>query len=214
MDLLDSREQLKAWERDYRTRGRIWAGKTKGLPELSEGSRVLELGCGDGKTVSFMPAHWRVVALDISISALRLARKSSNRCIAGPVPEFMQADARALPIRSGSQDCVLAFHVAGHLQLEGRAPFAGEAARVLRTGGRLFFRDFSVEDMRAGKGEMIEPQTFLGKNGIITHFFAESELEGLFPGLRMEEAGTHRWTMQIRGEEIRRAEVWAVFLKC
>ena len=67
--------------------------------------------------------------------------------------------------------------------------------------------------MRAGKGEMVEPGTYLRKNGIITHFFDEDEAKGLFSGLMPEAVTTHRWRLQVRGEVMQRAEVQAVFLK-
>ena len=45
-----------AWETGYRTRGRIWGGGPGFIPPLPTGGRVLELGCGDGKTLSFLVA--------------------------------------------------------------------------------------------------------------------------------------------------------------
>jgi MPBQ/MSBQ methyltransferase len=43
-----------AWETGYRTRGRIWGGSPGRIPPLPASGRVLELGCGDGKTLSFL----------------------------------------------------------------------------------------------------------------------------------------------------------------
>jgi SAM-dependent methyltransferase len=43
-----------AWETGYRTRGRIWGGSPGCIPPLPASGRVLELGCGDGKTLSFL----------------------------------------------------------------------------------------------------------------------------------------------------------------
>ena len=171
------------------------------------GSRVLELGCGDGKTLAAMPCCWEKVALDVSLQALRLASR------AGTDASFVLADASRLPLRSDRFDAVFAFHVAGHLLAEGRAALAREAVRVLRPRGRLFFRDFASDDMRAGLGEVVEPGTYLRKNGIITHFFHEDEAKGLFSGLMPEAVATHRWRLRVRGDEMQRAEVQAVFLK-
>ncbi|MGB7545294.1 MAG: class I SAM-dependent methyltransferase, partial [Methanothrix sp.] len=139
-------DHLIAWNQDYAQRGRIWAGSAKDLPTLTKGSMVLEMGCGDGKSLSAMPASWNVAAIDISIQGLRLSRK------ARPDVSLILADGCRLPLRSERFDAVFAFHVAGHLLLAERLALAGEAARVLRPGGRLFFRDFSVEDMRMGQG--------------------------------------------------------------
>ena len=197
----------KAWDRDYASRGRVWAGGVKDLPQLPACSRVLELGCGDGKTLAVMPYGWVKVALDVSLQALLLAR------LAGTDASFILADASRLPLANERFDAVFAFHVAGHLLAEGRAALAREAARVLRPRGRLFFRDFSSFDMRAGLGEMVEPGTYLRKNGIITHFFDEDEAKGLFSGLMLEAVTTHRWRQRVLGEVMQRAEVQAIFTK-
>jgi ubiquinone/menaquinone biosynthesis C-methylase UbiE len=197
----------KAWDQDYASRGRLWGGGVKDLPALPEGSFVLELGCGDGKTLSALPGGCRVVGLDVSSQALFLA--SHVRADAN----LILADASCLPLRKESFDAVFAFHVAGHLLASGRRALACEAARVLVPGGRLFFRDFCDQDMRAGQGSEVESGTFRRGGGILTHYFAEKEVKELFCGLRPLSIGTHCWKMRIKGEDHLRAEVQAVFLK-
>jgi ubiquinone/menaquinone biosynthesis C-methylase UbiE len=66
---------LKAWDKDYASRGRLWGGAVMGLPHLAEGSAILELGCGDGKTLSALPRSGKIVALDVSREALQLAQR-------------------------------------------------------------------------------------------------------------------------------------------
>jgi ubiquinone/menaquinone biosynthesis C-methylase UbiE len=165
------------------------------------------LGCGDGKTLSAMPAGWRIAAIDISPEALRLARKLKNN--AG----LILADGCQLPLRSESFDAVFVYHVAGHLFQSERRALAREVARVLRPGCRLFFRDFSEQDMRAGQGEEVETGTFRRKSGIITHYFGEGEVAGIFSGLKMDFIITHNWKMRIKGKELVRSEMEAIFLK-
>ena len=200
---------IAAWDRDYALRGRVWGGAVKDMPHLpdGEGLRVLELGCGDGKTLSAMRAGWQKVALDVSPQALILARKQ--------VPDAfcILADACRMPIRSESFHAVFAFHVTGHLLAAERAALAGEAARVLLPGGRLFFRDFAEGDLRSGQGETVECGTFLRKNGIVTHFFREDEVAELFIGLKPESISVHRWWLRVKGSRQQRAEVQAVFIK-
>jgi SAM-dependent methyltransferase len=43
-----------AWETGYRTRGRVWGGSPGLVPGFRAEGRVLELGCGDGKTLSYL----------------------------------------------------------------------------------------------------------------------------------------------------------------
>jgi len=198
---------LKAWDKDYASRGRLWGGGVKNLPVLPEGSSVLELGCGDGKTLSALPVDWKIVALDISLEALLLARRLRADV------DLILADAGRLPLREKSFDAVLAFHVTGHLLAAGRSALAREAARALVPGGQLFFRDFCELDMRAGQGEEVEPGTFRRGSGILTHYFSESEVEKLFCDLPITSIGTHCWKMRVKGEDLVRAEVEAVFIK-
>lgn len=198
---------LKAWDKDYASRGRLWGGGVKNLPVLPEGSSVLELGCGDGKTLSALPGGGKIVALDVSLQALHLARRARADA------HLILADASRLPLQRESFESVFAFHVTGHLRAADRRALAREAARVLVPGGRLFFRDFAAEDMRAGQGEEVETGTFRRGSGILTHYFSESEVGKLFCGLRPVSIGTHCWKMRVKGEDLMRAEVEAVFLK-
>ena len=200
-------DHLQAWDRDYARRGRVWGGSVKDLPALPDGSKVLEMGCGDGKTLSIMPPSWRITAIDISMQALLLARQ------ARPGASLLLADGCRLPLQSEMFDALFAFHVTGHLFWDQRLAMAGEAARVLRPGGRLFFRDFSREDMRMGQGEEMEEVTFRRGSGIITHYFSEGEVSDIFSGLEIDLIRTQRWSMRIRGEKLLRSEVEAVLVK-
>jgi ubiquinone/menaquinone biosynthesis C-methylase UbiE len=197
----------KAWDRDYCSRGRLWGGGVRSVPHLPEGSAVLELGCGDGKTLRGMPGVWKISALDISSQALQLTR------IVQPDARLILADARLLPFREESFNAVFAFHVTGHQLLQEREALAREVARVLRAGGKLFFREFGTEDLRMGQGEEVEAGTFRRGEGIITHYFTEREVEELFCDLRPISVGTHRWRLRVKGTDLARAEVEAVFLK-
>jgi len=198
---------LKAWDKDYASRGRLWGGAVMDLPLLSEGSAVLELGCGDGKTLAGMPGDWKIIALDISQKALQFSRRLL------PDVELVLADACRLPLQSASFDAVFAFHVAGHLLVEGRRALAREAARVLVRGGKLFFREFGTDDMRAGLGEEVESGTFRRGAGILTHYFTESEVVGISCELELVSIGTHRWKLRVKGRDLQRSEVEAVFIK-
>ncbi len=200
---------LNAWDRDYRSRGRLWGGGVKDLPELPRGSRVLELGCGDGKTLAAMQGRgWDVTALDVSIEALRLSCSALWTEVS-----LFRADARHMPFKGESFDAVFAFHVTGHVLQAGRELVARETWRVLRPGGRLFFREFGAEDMRAGRGEEVEPDTFQRGSGVITHYFTEGEVADLFRDLRPLSLQTRRWKMRVKGEDFWRSEIEAVFFK-
>lgn len=137
----------------------------------------MELGCGNGKTLSAL-ACCDAVGLDHSLNALR-------SCPAGP--SLIRGDILHLPFRDGSFDMVLLHHVLQHLMADERHKAAAEAFRVLRPGGKLSVRTFSVQDMRFGKGDEVESNTFQRGNGILYHYFHAHELRTLLSSL--EEIG-------------------------
>jgi len=196
-----------AWDSDYIHRGRLWGGGVRDLPHLPEGSAVLELGCGDGKTLSAMPRSWRIAALDISLPALQLCNRSLSHS------DLILAGAERLPFKGESFDAVFAYHVAGHLLLDGRRALADEVERVLLLGGRLFFRGFGREDMRMGQGQEVEEATFLRGTGIITHYFTQSETRELFSPLVPLSIKSSCWKMRVKGADLVRSQIEAVFIK-
>ena len=205
-----TREQ-DTWDDDYATRGMLWGGAPDVLPDLPAGARLLELGCGSGKTFSaLVSGGWNVVAFDFSPSAVKLCR----RCVGSSASGYVAtADARYLPFRDGIFDAVIAFHIIGHMVKHDRKRSIAEAARVLRVGGSLVFRDFSSKDFRMGSGDETECNTFCRGTGIITHYFLESEVTDLFCAFHRVSFCTRPWTMRVRGKNLEREEVEAVFLK-
>ncbi len=200
-----------AWEEDYTRRGILWSGVTHDLPELSLGSRVLELGCGNGKTLSVMIQRgWNVTALDLSCKAVALSR---NVVKGSSTAEVMVADARSIPVKSNSFDAVFAVHVTGHLHEPDREKIAREMTRTLKPGGILFFCDFSTGDFRFGKGHKTEPSTFQRGTSIITHYFTRQEVIDLFPELAPRSITLHQWPMRVRGIDLVRSEVKGIFSK-
>lgn len=211
----DRKEDLLAWNREYREKGRIWRGAPPKLPNLPAGSKVLELGCGNGKTLTAMLNRpWRIAALDLSPLAVRLGREmAASLRDAAPEADLLVGDVASLPFKDAVFDAVFAFHVIGHLREGDRHRAAVEAARVLKGGASLFFLEFGVEDMRAGKGLEVEPRTFRRGGGILTHYFSEGEVQELFEMLRMVSIGTNRRRTRIRGRDHVRSEVVAKFIK-
>ncbi len=198
------------WDEDYRRRGDLWGGAPAPLPDLPADAAVLEIGCGNGKTLGAIVGRFsHVTAVDISPRAVALARQHPGTAAAS----LTVADARCLPFSRGAFDAVFLVHVASHLPGTGRKAVASEVCRVLRPGGSAFVRVFSVEDMRAGKGAETEPQTFRRGDGIITHYFTEAETAELFAPLVPVSVRTHRWQMRVRGRDLPRAEIEGVFMQ-
>ena len=101
------------------------------------GVRVLEVGCGAAMCSRWLLSHGaRPVAVDVSAGMLGHARAAAQRT--GLAPDLVQADAQALPLRTGSVD--LAFTAFGAVPfVADSAALMHEVARVLRPGGRWVF---------------------------------------------------------------------------
>lgn len=199
-------DRLEPWEKDYKNRGRLWGGSTRRLPDLPEGSLVLELGCGNGKTLTPMLSRsWITVAIDISFQALRLCGPSKA--------ERLIADIRHIPFKDEIFDAIFAYHVMGHLVQDGRMMAASEAFRALKVGGKIFFADFGRDDFRYGRGAEIEPGTFRRGPGIITHYFSTDEIKDLFSSLKVLSLEICSWKMRIQGQDLPRSEIEAAFQK-
>jgi ubiquinone/menaquinone biosynthesis C-methylase UbiE len=206
---MDSSSQ--SWEADYVRRGRLWGGTVPFLPVFIPGSRILELGCGDGKSLlALRERGWEPTGLDFSRHATWLCRQNSGR---EPVDRVITADARVTPFKNNSFDVILATHIIGHMNIEGRTMAAGEIFRLLSPGGTLIFCGFSTRDLRYGAGENVEDGTFMRGNGIITHYFSREDTVALFSSLTPVSVMYHQWPMRVRGKTLQRSEIHGLFIK-
>lgn len=101
------------------------------------GRDLLEVGCGAAQGARWAVTQGaRAVGVDVSMAQLRHARRlDAARGVRVPV---VQADAAALPIRSGSVDVAFSAYGAVPFVADATALFA-EVRRVLRPGGRWVF---------------------------------------------------------------------------
>jgi SAM-dependent methyltransferase len=155
-----------------------WAGQVKSPTlewlrdldaRLSDGSDVLELGCGRGVpgTRELARRH-RVTGVDISAVQIELARHH--------VPEagFVHADAAELDVAAGSLDAVVALYFFGHVPVDEQRDLIGRIAVWLDDGGLL------LATFGAGEaGEDVDPD-WLGA----PMYFASLEGSSYMPLLR------------------------------
>ncbi|MDD1768968.1 MAG: class I SAM-dependent methyltransferase, partial [Methanomassiliicoccales archaeon] len=170
---------------------------------------VLELGCGDGKTIAGLLGGGRfVVGIDHSTKAIGAC---NNRY--GPQQGLSLAisDVCALPFSDGSFDTIVASHILEHLMSDDRTMAVAECRRVLRPGGRVIVRVFSVRDMRHGKGREIERDTFVRGNSIVYHCFSKDELRSLFQHFKEKSLEERKVVRRFEGEDLQRVTLDAVF---
>jgi SAM-dependent methyltransferase len=197
--------QKRAWDDLYSRDNPAWRGLPEVQPPFHLGSKVLELGCGNGKTLQALLSASTIIALDFSSGAIASCSRHSKFDNVG----FVVGDARELPFISEAFDSVFCVHVLEHLSAEDRLLIVDEVNRVLKTGGNFLLRVFSSSDMRASKGEISEKGTRMRGNGIPYHYFDEAELVSLFKGFDIASMKRIVTKKRYAGKDLRR-EVFEV----
>lgn len=111
-----------------------WLVETKRLAatalrrRLRDGAVVLDAGTGVGALVKMLQPRHRVVALDLSPMALRLAERTGVGC-------RVLASVEDLPFGAASFDGVASLDVLYHADVRDEGRALAEVARVLRPGG-------------------------------------------------------------------------------
>lgn len=109
----------------------VFGGAERAAPiaeRVGRGGRVLDLGCRTGALTRHYLDGNTVVGVDVDREALAEAAKLGVETVWADLDE-------ALPFPDGGFDVVVVAEILEHLQFPGR--LVGEAARVLRRGGRL-----------------------------------------------------------------------------
>jgi len=129
---------------------------------LRPGSRILDLGCGNGRplTQALCAAGHRLVGLDRSAAMLARFQRT---CPATPA---VRALVQAIPFVAGAFDAAVAWGVWFHLPPADAVAAFRSVARVLRPGAPFLFT--------AGDVESLEPHTDT-MNGVTFRYFSFSQ---------------------------------------
>lgn len=179
-------DQREAWDSFYGSNVRPWRGVSDiGEAPFPEGARVLEIGCGNGKTaIALKESGFKVTAMDFSQAAI-------DSCSDIKGVEFVCASVTEMPFPDDSFDGALTFHVLEHLTADELRTAVSEIGRVLRPGSYLSVRVFSADDMRSEKGTRLDDSTVVRGNGIMYHYFTEEELREAFDCMDVVHIGTY-----------------------
>ena len=200
------RRYLNRWEKEYQKHGLIWRGESKlDIREYLEKGRVLEVGCGNGKSLKpLVSAGYEVTGLDLSGTAIGSLGDCGAGLVHGDICEF----------RSKKRfDAIVCRYVLGAMKETDREKAVENIGNLLKKNGFLFFEDFSIGDMRFGKGEKIEENTFRRGNGIIYHYFTPQEVKMLFSGFNELKIRTSCFKRVYHGVEYKRQMISGVFAK-
>ena len=181
------KDQREAWDSFYSDNRRPWRGVSDiGNVPFPEGGRILEVGCGNGKTVlALAKKGFKVTGMDFSQSAIDMCIETIPS--AG---KFVCASVTDLPFDDSSFDGAVAFHVLEHLTADEMRKAVSELSRILVPGSHLLLKCFAKGDMRSEKGEEIDDSSVIRGNGILYHYFDEEELRSFFSSFICETIST------------------------
>jgi len=116
------------------------------------GATLLDLGTGTGAMLATVGRGFPALALQaVDLSAAYI--EEASRRLGGRAVLWHRAPAEALPLADGSVDLVTATYLLHELPPEVRAAVLGEAARVLRPGGRMVI----VDSLQLGDAPALDP---------------------------------------------------------
>ena len=133
------------------------------LQKVSQGAKVLELGCGSGiPTTQQLAKKFSVTGVDISAKQVELAQQKV------PTAKFIHSDMTMLDFPEESFDAVAAFYSMIHVPRQEQAGLLCKIASWLRPGG------FLVMTMGAHSNEAYYNKDFLGKPMYWSNFDSET----------------------------------------
>lgn len=137
-------DAVQFWEDRYRSAERVWSGRVN--PRLAEVAadlpvgRALDLGCGEGADALWLAERgWRVVAVDVSATALRRAAEAASARNLLARIDFARHDLNE-SFPDGTFDLVSAQYLHSPARLERDGVLQRAAERVNR-GGVLLIVD-------------------------------------------------------------------------
>ncbi|WP_458009282.1 MerR family transcriptional regulator [Jutongia sp. SJQ-6] len=151
--------------------------------QITEGMKILELGCGNGRlwieNKAKLPADCEIILSDISEGMIRDVRREQS--LQDDRFSFAAFDCHAIPYEDASFDLVIANHVLFYCKDVDRV--CSEVGRVLKPGGRFVCGTYGVAHMQEVSRLVIQFDdriTLSGEN-LYEHFGKENGAQALAP---------------------------------
>jgi ubiquinone/menaquinone biosynthesis C-methylase UbiE len=157
------------------TRHSVWPSVKRFLDQIPKNTRVLEVGCGNGKNLAYLDDSIEKIGCDMCEKFVDITRKKGITAC--------NANALDLPFKDNDFDVVLSVAVIHHLSTEERRLAAvQELIRVTKPGGVLFIQVWALEQPPESKRKFTKQDTMVSwknKHDRFYHVFKKGELEGL-----------------------------------
>ena len=151
--------------------------------QITEGMKILELGCGNGRlwieNKAKLPADCEIILSDISEGMIRDVRREQS--LQDDRFSFAAFDCHTIPYEDASFDLVIANHVLFYCKDVDRV--CSEVGRVLKPGGRFVCGTYGVAHMQEVSRlvtQFDERITLSGEN-LYEHFGKENGAQALAP---------------------------------
>jgi len=202
-----------------------------GSAEAAEAPVLVDIGCGVGNTVFPLlevNSRLRAVALDFAKSAIEELKEhgaypglSESGRLHAEVFDAAKDPIPAVVSQIGGADVCIVLFCLSAVPAESHATVIEKAAKCLRRGGRLLFRDYGRFDMAQmrfrGKQNRLAENFYVRSDGTCSYFFTLEEIDALCTaaGLRKMELSNiaRKFVNRETGVERRRRWVHAKYEK-
>lgn len=150
--------------------------------------KILDVGCGNGRHIVFFAEQgFDAYGIDISDKAIEIAKAWLAK--KGLKAHLKVGDIEKLPFKDKYFDVVVSNEVLDHVPFSKAKKAIQEIRRVLTGGGYIYTTLRSTEDSEYGRGEEVDRNTFVLKEGyekgLIQHFFDLEEIRELLAGFKI-----------------------------
>jgi SAM-dependent methyltransferase len=125
-----------------KSRFRIWPGVKNFLDSLPPNSKVLDIGCGNGKNMKYRE-DLQMFGVEHSHALTDICLKQDLRVIHG--------DAREIPFKDNSFDAIIMIAVIHHINPDEHHKVLSEIQRILVPGGKCLITNWAVEQPENAK---------------------------------------------------------------